>query len=230
MADLPDLDAIAAHVDLKAEIERLREDATIVLDACDVPNVYDDGTVPTLSDRLRDLGMRYRHAKLLAAIAGMKLKGDTTAAPTKNGDKMPLALAWTCRHFAEQIEAVPEAKNYLAFGWTDEATGKGYNVTIQRAEGKSPQTIAAEAIEEAATLRAENAALVARVRELEQDVIRAREEASLTQGEGAARIRSLIAVARKIDRPMLAGRDYAEAWSELHDALAALDAATGRKA
>ena len=138
--------------------ESIDEDALqlrLCLDACGIPSAYGDGESATLADRLRALAEAHGHAVLLAKIAGYRLDEDGPTKPLKDGDKMPVALAWCCQHFAATIDAVPGAKNYLSFGFTD-ANGRSFTVTIQRAEGKTPAEIATSA---------ERAAVVAWLRE-----------------------------------------------------------------
>lgn len=141
----------------------LRDLLTVVLDACRVPTADAMGNPATMKDRLHDLGVRYQHAILLASLANAKLQADTTPIPTKEGDRMPVAMAWISQHFTEQIEAIPEAKNYLSWGWTDGHTGKAYYVTIQREGGKTPAQIAAES-------RVDLSKAKARIAELEQHI------------------------------------------------------------
>jgi len=69
----------------------------------------------------------------------------TDAMPLRDGDPIPLPLALVCKVLADAVEVTPTAENYLGWGWTDSESGKSYNVIVQRADGKSPQQIAAEA-------------------------------------------------------------------------------------
>lgn len=73
----------------------------------------------------------------------------------RSGDPMPRPLAIICEILVDLIEHTPSATNYFGFGWTKKDTGKGYNVIVQRAEGKPPQQVAAEAQAERDALQAE---------------------------------------------------------------------------
>ena len=63
------------------------------------------------------------------------------------GEKMPRAIALVCNVLAEMLDLAEDAKNYLYWGWTNEATNKSYRVRVSYAEGKSPETLADEATE-----------------------------------------------------------------------------------
>lgn len=97
-----------------------------------------------LADALESLRERYRMAEVIADIARLKVRADDTPVPLKDGDKMPIVLAWVCRVLAGCLEA-KGAPNYFGWGWTDEETGKSYRVRVQHETGKSPECVAAEA-------------------------------------------------------------------------------------
>lgn len=111
-----------------------------------VPAEYAGGGIAPLTDRVHELVGRYRHAKLLADIAGYKIRDEgPPAAPLKEGDPMPPAVAWVCRLLSEMLEGTPGAENYVGWGWTEIETGKGYHILVSRMGGKTPETVASEA-------------------------------------------------------------------------------------
>lgn len=156
----------------RAELLSLREEASRLRaaldDACDAEReaIMHTGRADATM-RLMALALREGRFDVAEGIAEMVLDGHDPKVIAEMREAQhgravlggwPVELLM--RAMAEEIEAVG-AENYLEQGFT--IRGLGFALRIERVEGKSPATIAAEACDEAARLRAENEALRAEV-------------------------------------------------------------------
>ena len=148
----------AELVSLREEVSRLRE---AVGDACDAERVAIMHTGRAdATKRLMALALREGRLDVAEGLAEMVLDGHDPKViaemrEAKEGVR-PALVGWPVevlmRSMVEEIEAVG-AKNYLE--WPITIRGLGIALRIERIEGKSPATLAAEACEEALALRAE---------------------------------------------------------------------------